>query len=71
MVNAVTDFYRKCFKRIFVFASTVEVDSTFKAVEHYAVRELGQGKVKFMYTTFDEVALRGIMEGRKRDIQQQ
>jgi len=71
MVSAVTDFYRKCFKRILVFASTVEAGSTLKCVEHYAVRELGQGKAKFTYTTFDEAALRGIMDGQKMDIQRQ
>ena len=70
-VNAVTDFYRKCFKKSSCLLSTVEVDSTFESIEHYAVRELGQGKAKFMYNNFDEVALRGIMDGQKMDIQRQ
>ena len=65
MVNAVTDFYRKCFKRIFVFASTVEVDSTFKAIEHYAIRELQQGKAQFMYDSFNEKALEQIIVAQK------
>ena len=73
MVNAVTDFYRGCFKRVFVFASTAEVDSTWKSIEHYAIRELGQGKTRspFMYTTFDEAALRAIVDGQKLDMRRQ
>ena len=43
LVNAVTDFWKGCFKRVYVCASTAEVDSTWKAIEHYAIRELGQG----------------------------
>ena len=71
MVNAVTNFYRKCFKRIFVFASTVEVDSTFKAIEHYAIRELQQVKAQFMYDSFNEKALEQIIVAQTKDIQRQ
>ena len=73
-VSAVTDFYRNCFKRIFCFASTVQVDSTWKSIEHYAIRELGQGKSlnsPFMFNKFDEGALRVIIDAQKADIQRQ
>ena len=73
LVNAVTDFWKGCFKRVYVFASTAEVDSTWKAIEHYAIRELGQGKMRspFMYTTFDERALRAVIDAQKLDIERQ
>ena len=73
LVNAVTDFWKGCFKRVYVCASTAEVDSTWKAIEHYAIRELGQGKMRspFMFTTFDERALRAIIDAQKLDIERQ
>jgi len=72
-VNAVTDFWRGCFQRLYVFASTSGVDSTWKAVEHYAIRKLGQGKTRspFMYDNFDEAALKSIIEAQKINIQRQ
>jgi hypothetical protein len=73
-VSAVSDFYRGCFKKIFIFASTSAVDSTWKSIEHYAIRELGQGKAlnsPFMFNKFDEAALRTIIDGQKADIQRQ
>jgi hypothetical protein len=70
-VNAVTNFYHQCFKKIFVFASSVEVDSTWKAIDFYIQRQLGQNRGQHMYNKFDERALRTIVDAQKLDIQRQ
>jgi hypothetical protein len=71
-VNAVSDFWDGCFDSLFVFASTAHVDSTWKAIEHYAYRKLGQGRRgRFMYDSFNESALREIVENQKVSIARQ
>ena len=72
-VNMVTDFYANVFECIYVFAATVHVDSTWKAIEHYAIRELNQGRTKspFMFDHFSESALRQILENQKLAIARQ
>lgn len=73
-VNAGTDFYKGCFDQIFVFAATVHVDSTWKAIEHYVLRELRpirHNRTPFMFDHFDETALRAIIEMQKVSIDRQ
>ena len=73
-VNAVTDFYgRGCFDQIFVFASNANLDSTWKAIEHYLLRELMpiSNRTPFMFDQFDENALRAIIEMQKVSIDRQ
>lgn len=71
-VNAVTDFWRGCFDNIFVFAATTHVDSTWKAIEHYVLREIRpSNRAPFMFDRFDEVALKAIIEMQKVAIKRQ
>ena len=71
-VNAVTNFYRDCFERIYVFAATVEQDNTWQTIAHYAYRHLNQRRrEQFMFDQFDEAALAQIVENQKIEIARQ
>ncbi len=71
-VNACTRFYRGCFKKVFVFAATVHVDSTWQTIAHYAYRHLNQGRrEQFLFDDFDERTLGDIIENQKLDIERQ
>ena len=71
-VNAVTDFWKDCFQAVYVFASTVHVDTTWQTIAHYAHRNLQQGrKEQFLFNDFDEAALGEIMERQKLAISKQ
>ena len=61
--NAVTDFWRGCFDSVFVFAATARVDSTWKAIEHFVLRELRpNSRAPFMFDHFNESALKAIID---------
>ena len=71
-VNMVTNFYRDVFERIYVFAATAQVDSTWQTIAHYAYRNLQQGrKGRFMFDDFDEKALTEIVEHQMIEIERQ
>ena len=71
-VNAVTNFWKDCFEAVYVFASTVHVDTTWQTIAHHAHRHLGQGrKDQFLFNDFDETALGEIMERQKANIAKQ
>jgi hypothetical protein len=71
-VNAVVNFWKECFEAVYVFASTVNVDTTWQTIAHHAYRHLQQGrKGEFMFNDFDETALSEIMERQRANIEKQ
>jgi len=73
LTNAVTDFWKGAFDSIYVFASTVHVDTTWKTIEQYVYREMYQGRKRqpFLFDHFDEGALRAIIDLQKASIDRQ
>ncbi len=71
-VNAVTNFYRDCFERIYVFAATANVDNTWQTIAHYAYRHLNQRRrEQVLFDDFDEAVLAQIVENQKIAIERQ
>ena len=62
----------RLFDSVFVFAATANVDSTWKAIEHYVMRELRpNNRAPLMFDTFNETALKAIIEAQKVSNQRQ
>ena len=67
LINMVTRWYHGVFSKIFVFASTVGTDDTWKALEDYCIRSLGQNPdtEPFMFNTLDERRIARIVEDQR------
>ncbi len=71
-VNAVTNFYRDCFDRVYVFAATANVDNTWQTIAHYAYRHLNQRRrEQILFEDFSEAELDRIVENQKIEIERQ
>ena len=70
VTNVATDFYKDVFKKIYIFASTVNLDTTWQTIAHYCDRSLRQSRLKeqFLFDEFDVGALLDIMKRQRRDI---
>ena len=69
-VNVITDFYRKCFEKIYIFSRTARLDSNYEKIIEYA-EKLGQDESEepFVFEDLDVEALERIMKERKSLIQ--
>ena len=73
--SLVMDQYREVFECIYIFSSTVNMDPLWKQYTKYIREELEQpgktnevGSLAIAYPTFDEQAIRNIMEKAKESI---
>ena len=76
--SLVLDHYRDIFECIYVFSSTVHMDPLWIQVTKYIREELGQagiidevGSLENAYATFDEQAIREIMDKSKCSLERQ
>jgi len=75
--SLVLDHYRGVFENIYIFSSTVHLDSTWQAITACAREELGQGKtndpasVEFIFDKFEEIAIRNIINKQQDSLKRQ
>ena len=69
--NIILDIYRNCFSRIYIFSPSVNVDAAWTPVKNYLTKSLKQDekKEKYLFDSYDEPALRHIIETQHKLIE--
>ena len=67
LLNTVTRWYHGVWSKIICFAGTVGTDDTWKSLEDYCIRSLGQDPERepFMFSTLDERRIAKIIEDQR------
>ena len=71
--NYITDIYRDCFERIYIFSPSINVDSTWDPTKAYISKHISkqEDEPDFYYDTFDSEALMAILDTQKKVIEYQ
>jgi hypothetical protein len=72
LTNLVTNFYRGCFERVYIFSPSIWVDDNWKSVMKYQQKEMGVPKDEYpelYHEDYDPAKLQEIIETHKHVVQ--